>query len=209
MLDGIGITIHESNPIVGLRGLRRGLAHREELELEIRILTPIAQDHRNLNLLFPFVSDADEFARGIEALERCNWPNHVGSMLETPVAVLDAERFVEYGATNLLVGINDLSCLALGADRSSSDKFNASLWSLIDRLHALPVDWGLAGSLTAPLYDLAMRHRVPYVSVHYSELPDVLGFDSAGLPDLGLVGEVKARTREAMLTHGSTRSMTP
>lgn len=204
VLDGVDVILHEQNPLVALRGLRRGLHYPEPFTSEIELITEVARDHPNVHLLFAFVGDADEFGQGVDVLDRAGWPNRFGSMVEIPSAALDVERMVQRGASNLLVGINDLTCLVRGANRhsGSDQKLHPAVWWHIDRLHVVDglAEWGLAGTLTPAILTAASRSGVPYVTVHYSELPDVLGTDPRTLSDLGLVREIKAETRKLAQT---------
>ena len=47
----------EHNPMLGQRGIRRGLADRRLLEAELALVTEVARDHPNLHILVPFVQD--------------------------------------------------------------------------------------------------------------------------------------------------------
>jgi signal transduction protein with GAF and PtsI domain len=200
VLDGVDVVMAEWNPIVGFRGLRRGLRYPEAFRTEIGLVTEVAQSHPNLHVLFPFVGDADEFGQAVDVLDNCGWPNRFGSMVEVPSAALDVERLVQRGASNLLVGINDLTCLVRGADRGSGfdQKLHPAVWWHIDQLHAIDnrAEWGIGGTLTSEILAAAARNQVPYVTVHYAELPNVLGTDPATLPEIGLVPEIKKETRK-------------
>lgn len=55
----------EANPIVGMRGIRRALAHPEDFSLEVDAIAGVARTHSNLHMLFPFVQDGDEMAEGV------------------------------------------------------------------------------------------------------------------------------------------------
>ena len=191
----------EPNPILGLRGVRRGLTYRAALNAELGAVTEIAQRHGNLHLLLPFVQDADEFAAVAAEAANHGWPNRIGSMVEIPSAVLDARRLVDAGATNLLVGLNDLTSLMLGRERSEPGlKLHRAVWWAIDHLaNTLPagVEWGIGGSLSPALLDRARQAGAPYVTIHYAELPKLLGTDAKLLEDREHVRNVKAKTRAA------------
>jgi hypothetical protein len=86
-----------------------------------------------------------------------------------------------------------------GANRFSeyAQKLHPAVWWHIDRLHAVDgrTEWGLAGTLTPAILAAASHSGVPYVTVHYSELPDILGTDPRTLSDLNLVREIKTQCR--------------
>jgi phosphoenolpyruvate synthase/pyruvate phosphate dikinase len=194
-LDGNDVEIIERNPVLGIRGIRRGLQTKATFELELRTIAEVARSWSNLHILFPFVKDAAEFSQGADLLAAIGWPNRIGSMLEIPSAVLQAEKFVAAGATNLLVGLNDLSCLLLGAGRD--EKEHEAVWWCIDHVRRAlrGVEWGIAGNLSPEVARLAREHDVPYVSVHYNDLPSVCDIDARELPALGQLQAIKADTK--------------
>ncbi|MEU4771521.1 putative PEP-binding protein [Micromonospora sp. NPDC023644] len=198
-LHGVDVVIKEADPMKGLRGLRRGLAHPEAYVMELEVVAEVAQRRGNLHIITPFVIDADEFGRGVDLLEKVGWPNRIGSMLEIPSAVLDVERIVAAGASNVMFGFNDLSSLLTGASRATHDmKLHPALWQAVgfvrDRVPA-DCEWGIAGNLTPAVVERARQERVPYVSLHYCELDVHLGVDPSQLPDFGFVAQTKVKTR--------------
>jgi phosphoenolpyruvate-protein kinase (PTS system EI component) len=200
-LRGIDKVWEEESPIIGRRGLRRGLLLPDAFETEAHAITSVAARHKNLHVLLPFVGSADEFSRGAEILARAGWPNRIGCMLEIPSAILEVERFAAAGATNLMLGLNDLTCLLTGSERGSDyyDKLHRSVWWCVDhvceRLDG-KVEWGIAGSLSKPVLEIARSHNVPYVSLHYCELPELLGVDKGKLIDIDVVLDTRIKTRE-------------
>ncbi len=198
-LEGAGEIPFETNPILGVRGLRRMPEAPELLQAELSAIAKVAQEHGNLHVMAPFVSDADDFNTFIGYLEQYNWPNRFGTMLETPSSILETEMLLDLGASNFLIGMNDLTCLMLGKERGDQElKTHRSLWKAIDFVRNTVSDraeWGVAGSLTKDILEKAKVNDVPYVSVHYSELDEVLGVDPETLPDRNHVNQVRARTR--------------
>jgi phosphoenolpyruvate-protein kinase (PTS system EI component) len=199
VLRGVDERLREDNPIIGYRGARRRAVAPCALLTEIEVVQAVARDRPNLHWLVPFVALPAEFEAVAALLEASGWPNQLGCMLEIPAALLQPEGFVAAGATNLLVGLNDLTSLLLGAVRGNAlhDKLNPALWHLVDSLHRLPgsCEWGIGGTLCREILDAARDHGVPYATVHYSELPEVVGTDPSLLPELGLVREIKRATR--------------
>ncbi len=124
-----------------------------------------------------------------------------GVMLEIPAAIIGAADFVQAGARNLLIGLNDLSCLTLGRDRGPKEmKQHPSIWKLVDIVRdgvAGKVEWGIAGSLTPEVLGLASKCGATYISVHYAEAASLLNFAESAFPASSHVRDVKMRTLEA------------
>ena len=212
-LRGVDVKVEEADCMKGLRGLRRGLAFPDTFRLELATVAEVAASWRNVHVLLPYVGSADEFARGVEVLEGVGWPNRFGSMVEIPAAVLDAERLVRLGATNLMVGFNDLTSLMTGAARSGpyDDKLHPAVWWCVDRLReaigGAACDWGIAGNLTPAVLARAASTGVPYATVHYADLPALLGMDRRLLPDADVVHRTKIKTRSQIAASDLRRTM--
>jgi phosphoenolpyruvate-protein kinase (PTS system EI component) len=191
----------EHNPIIGLRGTERMMRSGPAREVELGILSDLASRFGNLHVLAPFIHDAAEFAGFAEEMSVRRWPNRLGSMIEIPAAVVDAGAIVAAGASNLFVGLNDLTSLSLGRERGPPElKLHHAVWAAIDTVAAAAAgraEWGVGGSLSAELLDRIEAAGAHYAALHYSELPELLGVERGQLPDAGFVREVKARTRAA------------
>lgn len=120
----------ERNPMLGLRGIRYCLAHRD---LFITQLLAIAQLARQtpLAVMFPMVSTLDELigARSLfaEAIARTGTGRpaglQVGMMVEVPAAALNIAQFVP--VTDFVgIGTNDLTQYTFAAERGN-DKVSA------------------------------------------------------------------------------------
>jgi len=202
----IGVDRHytEIDFMKGRRGIRRARELPAAFETELRVIAEIARDHRNLHVLTPFVRDAEDFAFVVDTLDKVGWPNRFGSMVEIPSALLDAPRMITLGASNFLLGLNDLASLLTGTTRELPDmKMHPSVWWAVGELRDRVADeceWGIAGNLRPCIVERAEHEKVPYVSEHYGELPVLHGLDPGMLPDLDYVARTKASTRAHVAT---------
>ncbi|WP_113704621.1 putative PEP-binding protein [Nonomuraea lactucae] len=192
----------EADFMKGRRGIRRALELPGAFETELRVVAEVARDHPNLHLLTPFVRDAADFGFAVDMLDKVGWPNRFGSMVEIPSLLLDLPDLLAMGASNLMLGLNDLSSLLTGTSREFTAmdmKTHPSVWWTVGRVReqvGMACEWGVAGNLSKAVLERAERAGVPYASEHYSELPALRGLDPDDLPDLDFVSRTKAFTRE-------------
>ena len=137
-----GLTIEgESNPFLGLRGVRLSLSRPEVLATQLRALARVAAG-AEVKVMLPMVTNPEEIdqvrrllasevralrAAGIEAAAP-----RLGMMVEVPAAALTVERF---DADFFSIGTNDLAQYVLAAGRDS-----AAVADLLDPLHPAVVE---------------------------------------------------------------------
>jgi phosphotransferase system enzyme I (PtsI) len=119
-----GLTIEgESNPFLGLRGIRLSLSRPEVFRLQLRALARAAV-HGALKVMLPMVAVPEEFDRARELFDEeisvlkakgmaCARPS-LGIMVEVPAAALRAEDF---DAGFYSIGSNDLTQYTMAAAR--------------------------------------------------------------------------------------------
>jgi phosphotransferase system enzyme I (PtsI) len=141
-----GLTIDgESNPFLGLRGIRLSLSRPEVFRLQLRALARAAV-HGALKVMLPMVAVPSELDRSAALLDAeiaalradgivCARPP-LGIMVEVPAAALRAEDF---GAAFYSIGSNDLTQYTMAAARDIgavaelNDTGNPAVLALIAR----------------------------------------------------------------------------
>ena len=128
-----GVQRPESNPMMGLRGVRLGLVRPDIYRAQVLGLWRAAAGHRRcseLRLLIPLVADAAEVDAIVQLIAETiasvpvsagDAPRvRVGAMIETPRAALTAGRFASM-IDFVSFGTNDLTQLCWGLSRDDAD----------------------------------------------------------------------------------------
>jgi multiphosphoryl transfer protein len=214
----------QTNPFLGLRGIRLSLARPQLLAEQLRAIVRLAHD-APVSVMFPMISTLDEFRRARslldEAITQDGRPQpaglRVGIMVEVPATALRAAIFAPH-VDFFSIGTNDLTQCALAAERGNAavaelgDPLDPGVLRLIDAVCAaaggqVPVavcgDMAADARAAAVLVGLGIRE----LSVPPAAIPTikqaVRALHSGAAADLGalaLAAESASAVRE-LLAH--------
>ena len=189
-----GLTVDgESNPFLGLRGIRLSLARPEVFRVQLRALCRAAV-HGALKVMLPMVAVPSEFDRAAVMLDEefaglktkgiaCARPP-LGIMVEVPAAALRAEDF---DAAFYSIGSNDLTQYTMAAARDVgavadlNDTGNPAVLALI----AGTVEAGRKRGVEVSLCGDAGSRYAPDDSAARDRADDALGVADCGRPAEG------------------------
>ena len=129
----------ESNPFLGVRGVRLYMRRPEVFKTQLRAILRAGHGH-DIRIMIPMISVPEEVAFAQKALQDAHaellhqglphcWPLRFGIMIETPAAVLQAEKLAAM-VNFFSIGTNDLTQYIMSAERGSKE-----LAALSDGMH--------------------------------------------------------------------------
>jgi phosphotransferase system enzyme I (PtsI) len=123
-----GYTLGETNPFLGVRGIRLSLSRPDVFRVQVRALLRAAP-HGTLKVMFPMVSVAREYSAAVAvfhkeaaALSAAGIPHRVpplGIMVEVPTVAIDPAPFRDVAFFS--IGSNDLTQYVMAAARDNGD----------------------------------------------------------------------------------------
>lgn len=158
---------HESNPTMGMRGIRISLEKEEVFKTQLRAILR-ASVYGNVSIMFPMITAIEEVTRAKLLLETAKRELkaektafdddiQIGVMIETPAAVMisgELAREVDFFS----IGTNDLTQFTLGMDRTN-DKlgkfYNSHHSALIKMIRIVANNVHLEGKKISICGDLA------------------------------------------------------
>lgn len=202
VLDGVEyVTDDDPYPLMGLRGVRRAQAYPNHFRSEVRAIAKAARTSgRNFGVIIPFVSTTEQLSWAVSEIKKIDDKLKVGTMVETPAAVLLSTEFVKLEIERLLIGVNDLSSLLGAVTRvvAKPIEVTPALAAAIDLVRGAAnnrnVSVAVAGYHSHSLLKYCHNHDIEAV-VHYSDLERLFGEEYVDLPERNLMQETKARTR--------------
>jgi pyruvate,orthophosphate dikinase len=131
--------LHETNPMMGHRGVRLGISYPEITEMQVRAIFEAAAEllaegkHPEPEIMIPVVATAKELADQKKLVARVHSevckkngsrriPHLVGTMIEVPRAALVADEIAR-DAEFFSFGTNDLTQMTFGFSRDDSGSF--------------------------------------------------------------------------------------
>jgi len=190
----------ETNPFLGLRGIRYSLREESLIKIQLRALLR-ASNHGKIDILFPMISTVEEVIRARDMIDLCRSELanegiktgvfRVGAMIEVPSAALVIESIL-MNVDFISIGTNDLIQYVMAADRTQdalrelTSSFQPAVLMLIEHLIKKATDMGksvaicgeMAGQreLTSLLLAFGLRefsmtsNRIPSIKQRISEL---------------------------------------
>ncbi|MFH1721577.1 MAG: putative PEP-binding protein [Candidatus Altiarchaeota archaeon] len=123
-LDGGENEPVELNPMIGWRGIRRGIDQPELLEAEyMGVKEAVDKGAKNIWVMYPMINDAKEYKKALDMMRAVGLKPHedvkVGIMVEVPAAAVTVKDFAKLGCDFIQIGPHDLTQFTMALDRSN------------------------------------------------------------------------------------------
>jgi len=181
---------HEHNPMLGWRGVRRGIAQEELLLAEFEAVKKLRDAGlRNVGVMLPLVQHPSEIRRARDLLRQVGLEPQkdiqFGIMVEIPAAAVIIDLLVDEGIDFVSFGTNDLTQYTLAVDRNSPgvaplyDEFHPAVTRLIESTikvcRARGVETSICGQAGSDpkFVEKLVRWGITSVSANIDALPRV------------------------------------
>jgi len=113
----------ESNPMMGIHGIRKGLREPRLLKAELKAIKSLREKgYNNLAVMLPMVSHIEQIEKTKEILNELNMDIDLGVMIETPAACFIIHEICKDERIKFVsIGSNDLTQFTLAVDRNNSE----------------------------------------------------------------------------------------
>jgi pyruvate, water dikinase len=115
---------HESNPMMGIHGIRKGIREPRLLKAELKAIRNLREKgYKNLGVMLPMVSHLEQIEKTKEILNELNMNEiDLGVMIETPAACFIIHEICKDERIKFIsIGSNDLTQFTLAVDRNNSE----------------------------------------------------------------------------------------
>ncbi len=110
----------ETNPMLGMHGIRFGLKYPEILKAELKALKRVAEKGKKIGILSPQIISVNDIKGIKRILREIEFTKvDVGVMVETPASVQIINQLCEEGIDFISFGTNDLTQYTLAIDRGN------------------------------------------------------------------------------------------
>ncbi len=121
----------ETNPMLGMHGIRYGLKHPEILKAELNAMKRVFEDGCKIGILAPQIISVEEVEKIKSSLNEIGFKQaKVGVMVETPSSVEIIKELCDEGIDFISFGTNDLTQYTLAVDRG-----NEQVQSIYNEMH--------------------------------------------------------------------------
>ena len=114
--------IEESNPLMGIRGIRRAILFPETFKKEARMIEQARGQYPRLHLLIPFVHLPGQMKIIRDYLSEIGYTGKIGMMAELPASIICIDDFLDLGIDYVVVGTNDLHDFTYGLCRKDDSR---------------------------------------------------------------------------------------
>lgn len=114
--------IEESNPLMGIRGIRRAILFPETFKKEAEMVEQTRAKYPRLHLLVPFAHLPEQMKIIKGYLSEIGYTGKIGMMAELPASIICIDDFLDLGLDYIVVGTNDLHDFTYGLCRKDDSR---------------------------------------------------------------------------------------
>jgi len=115
----------ETNPMLGMHGIRYGLIHPEILKSELNAMKRVFENGSKIGILAPQIISVEEIKKIKSYINEIGFSQaKVGVMIETPASVQVIKELCDEGIDFISFGTNDLTQYTLAVDRGNEQVQN-------------------------------------------------------------------------------------